>query len=149
MEPHRVRPAALVDLRPGAAVSDDRPQHARKTRTHRSRGLHGSGRLVVAHWRGLETPALAVLLLNISQLRLRVPRGVPSKIMTRLGRQMQRARRARQLPAGGAIGRGGMGEVWRATHRMLARPARHQLIKPEDPTPDRGRRPPRPAALPA
>ena len=29
------------------------------------------------------------------------------------------------------IGRGGMGEVWQATHRVLARPAAIKLVKPE------------------
>ena len=29
------------------------------------------------------------------------------------------------------IGRGGMGEVWQATHRFLARPAAIKLIKPD------------------
>ena len=29
------------------------------------------------------------------------------------------------------IGKGGMGEVWRAEHRMLARPAAAKLIRPE------------------
>ena len=32
---------------------------------------------------------------------------------------------------GDLIGPGGMGEVWQATHRFLARPAAIKLIKPE------------------
>ena len=32
---------------------------------------------------------------------------------------------------GDMIGKGGMGEVWQATHRFLARPAAIKLIKPE------------------
>jgi len=33
--------------------------------------------------------------------------------------------------AGDRIGSGGMGEVWKATHRLLVRPAAIKLIKPE------------------
>ena len=44
---------------------------------------------------------------------------------------MQRARELGSYRLVELIGRGGMGEVWRATHRMLARPAAIKLIKPE------------------
>jgi eukaryotic-like serine/threonine-protein kinase len=51
--------------------------------------------------------------------------------MVHLGRHVQRARELGSYRLVGLIGRGGMGEVWRATHRMLARPAAIKLIKPE------------------
>ena len=51
-----------------------------------------------------------------------------------LGRLREDVSRAQQMGAYHMIellGRGGMGEVWRATHRMLARPAAIKLIRPE------------------
>ncbi len=41
------------------------------------------------------------------------------------------AKRLGQYRLAERIGRGGMGEVWRAEHRLLARPAAIKLIKPE------------------
>jgi serine/threonine-protein kinase len=60
---------------------------------------------------------------------------IPSKIMVKMGQQVQRARELGSYRLVELIGRGGMGEVWRATHRMLARPAAIKLIKPEILTP--------------
>ena len=54
-----------------------------------------------------------------------------SSVMTRLGQQVSKAREMGSYHVGELIGRGGMGEVYRATHRMLARPAAIKLIRPE------------------
>ena len=88
--------------------------------------------LVVAHLRGLETPSIALILWNyLPNYVCALIAVIPSKIMIRLGRHVQRARELGSYRLVELIGRGGMGEVWRATHRMLARPAAIKLIKPE------------------
>ena len=48
-----------------------------------------------------------------------------------LGQQVAKAREMGSYQLGELLGRGGMGEVYRATHRMLARPAAIKLIRPE------------------
>jgi hypothetical protein len=88
--------------------------------------------LVVAHLRGLETPSSALILWNyLPNYVCALIAVIPPKIMTRLGHHVQRARELGSYRLVELIGRGGMGEVWRATHRMLARPAAIKLIKPE------------------
>ncbi len=88
--------------------------------------------IVVAHLRGLDTPSFAVILWNyLPNYVCALIAVIPSKIMVRLGRHVQRARELGSYRLVELIGRGGMGEVWRATHRMLARPAAIKLIKPE------------------
>ncbi|MBA3496231.1 MAG: serine/threonine protein kinase [Gemmatimonadales bacterium] len=56
---------------------------------------------------------------------------VISGVVTRLGQQVTRAREMGSYRLGDLIGRGGMGEVYLAHHRMLARPAAIKLIRPE------------------
>jgi serine/threonine-protein kinase len=56
---------------------------------------------------------------------------VISVVLTRLGQQVYRARELGSYKLGELLGRGGMGEVYKATHRMLARPAAIKLIRPE------------------
>jgi eukaryotic-like serine/threonine-protein kinase len=56
---------------------------------------------------------------------------VISHIVTTLGQQVAKAREMGSYQLGELLGRGGMGEVYRATHRMLARPAAIKLIRPE------------------
>jgi len=53
---------------------------------------------------------------------------VPSRVLYGLSRSVQRAEEMGSYRLLSLIGRGGMGEVWRAKHRMLARPAAVKLI---------------------
>ena len=56
---------------------------------------------------------------------------VPSFIIRKLAADVQRAREMGSYELVERLDRGGMGEVWRARHRMLARPAAIKLIRPE------------------
>ncbi|HEX3234367.1 MAG TPA: serine/threonine-protein kinase [Gemmatimonadales bacterium] len=88
--------------------------------------------ILIAHWRGLTVPSLTIIVWNyLPNYVCALIAVIPSKIMVHLGRQVRRARELGSYRLVELIGRGGMGEVWRATHRMLARPAAIKLIKPE------------------
>lgn len=56
---------------------------------------------------------------------------VISQVVTRLGQQVARERELGSYRLGELLGQGGMGEVYRAEHRMLARPAAIKLIRPQ------------------
>jgi tRNA A-37 threonylcarbamoyl transferase component Bud32 len=56
---------------------------------------------------------------------------VISHVVTSLGQQVAKEREMGSYQLGELLGRGGMGEVYKATHRMLARPAAIKLIRPE------------------
>src|SRR5688500_5556840 len=56
---------------------------------------------------------------------------VIARVVTRLGQHITKAREMGSYHLGELLGRGGMGEVYRATHRMLARPAAIKLIRPD------------------
>jgi serine/threonine-protein kinase len=56
---------------------------------------------------------------------------VISRVVTRLGKQVTKAREMGSYQLGELIKRGGMGEIYKATHRMLARPAAIKLIRAE------------------
>ena len=88
--------------------------------------------ILVAHLRGLDTPTLSMIVWNyLPNYVCALVAVIPSKIMVRIGHHVQRARELGSYRLVHLIGRGGMGEVWHATHRMLARPAAIKLIKPE------------------
>jgi serine/threonine-protein kinase len=55
-----------------------------------------------------------------------------ARIVYGLGRDIAAARELGSYRLEDRIGAGGMGEVWRARHRMLARPAAIKLIRPSD-----------------
>jgi serine/threonine-protein kinase len=82
--------------------------------------------------RGVDAPGMeAVLILAVPNYLCAALAPVISHIITRLGREVRKAREMGSYVLGDMIGRGGMGEVWQATHRLLARPAAIKLIKPE------------------
>jgi serine/threonine-protein kinase len=56
---------------------------------------------------------------------------LPVKIIHNLGQQVRRARELGSYRLEEPLGKGGMGEVFRATHQMLARPAAVKLIRSE------------------
>jgi serine/threonine-protein kinase len=56
---------------------------------------------------------------------------IPVKIIHKLGQQVRRARELGSYRLEEPLGKGGMGEVFRATHQMLARPAAVKLIRSE------------------
>ena len=87
----------------------------------------------IARARGLwnfESPTDALLMHYPDYLLLGVAI-VISHVVTGLGQQVAKAREMGSYQLGELLGRGGMGEVYYATHRMLARPAAIKLIRPE------------------
>ena len=55
---------------------------------------------------------------------------VGARVVHNLGTEVKRARELGSYRLEEKLGEGGMGEVWRARHRMLARPAAIKLIRP-------------------
>jgi len=56
---------------------------------------------------------------------------VPAKVLHRIGRRLKEAQDLGSYQLVEKLGHGGMGEVWRAEHRLLARDAAIKLVRPE------------------
>jgi eukaryotic-like serine/threonine-protein kinase len=100
--------------------------------------------MLVARARGMWDfgPTINIFVMHYPDYLLVGVAVVISAVVTRLGQQVARAREMGSYQLGELLGRGGMGEVYKATHRMLARPAAIKLIRPEiasGRTGDRGR----------
>ena len=72
-----------------------------------------------------------VLLMHYPDYLLLAVAVVISGVVMRLGQQVVKAREMGSYKLNELLGKGGMGEVYKATHRMLARPAAIKLIKPD------------------
>ena len=89
--------------------------------------------MLIAKARGMWDfgPNYNVLVMHYPDYMMVAIAAVVAHVLTGLGEQVARAREMGSYQLGELIGRGGMGEVYRATHRMLARPAAIKLIRPE------------------
>jgi hypothetical protein len=88
--------------------------------------------MLVARARGIDLgPVSNALVMHYPDFLLVGVAVVISMVVTRLGQQVSRAREMGSYQLGELLGTGGMGQVYRATHRMLARPAAIKLIRPE------------------
>ena len=89
--------------------------------------------MLIARARGMWNfgPASNVLLMHYPDYMMVGVSVVISHVVTGLGQQVARAREMGSYRLGELLGRGGMGEVYHAYHRMLARPAAIKLIRPE------------------
>ena len=89
--------------------------------------------MLVARARGVWDfgPVTNVLVMHYPDYMLVGVAVLISHVVTSLGREVAKAREMGSYQLGDLIGRGGMGEVYKATHRMLARPAAIKLIRPE------------------
>jgi serine/threonine-protein kinase len=89
--------------------------------------------MLIARARGVWDfgPGSRVLLMHYPDYILVGAAVVIARVVTKLGQQVTKAREMGSYQLGELLGRGGMGEVYKATHRMLARPAAIKLIRPE------------------
>jgi serine/threonine-protein kinase len=76
-------------------------------------------------------PPIGALLMHYPDYLLAGVAVLISHVVTTLGQQVRKAREMGSYKLGELLGRGGMGEVYKAEHRMLARPAAIKLIRPE------------------
>ncbi len=86
----------------------------------------------IAHLRGVPTPSLArTLVLFMPNYACAVVAMVPSYVVHRIGSHLSQVRDMGAYHLIELLGRGGMGEVWRAHHRLLARGAAIKIVRPE------------------
>jgi hypothetical protein len=86
----------------------------------------------LAHLRGVPVPSIVdTFVLFMPNYAVAAVAVVPSRVLQRLGRRLRHVQDMGSYHLVELLGRGGMGEVWRAEHRLLARTAAIKLIRPE------------------
>src|SRR5581483_9241292 len=76
-------------------------------------------------------PMRFVLQVIVPYLLVVIVAYIGARIIYSLGTDLKRAQELGSYRLVERLGAGGMGEVWRARHRLLARPAAIKLIRPE------------------
>lgn len=85
-----------------------------------------------SHLRGASVPSpLDTFVLFMPNYACAVVAVLPSWALRQIGRTLKQAQDMGSYQLEELLGRGGMGEVWRATHRLLARNAAVKLVRPE------------------
>lgn len=86
----------------------------------------------MAHLRGATVPGpVDTMVLFMPNYACAAVAVLPSRVLQRLGHSLRQAQEMGNYHLDELLGRGGMGEVWRASHRLLARTAAIKLIRPE------------------
>jgi eukaryotic-like serine/threonine-protein kinase len=86
----------------------------------------------LAHLRGASVPGVAdTMVLFMANYACAAIAVLPSHVLQRIGRTLRQAQDMGSYHLDELLGRGGMGEVWRASHRLLARSAAVKLVRPE------------------
>jgi serine/threonine-protein kinase len=86
----------------------------------------------IGHLRGMPAPSvLNTFVLFAPNYACAVVATIPSRVLQRIGRRLRQAQEMGSYHLEEILGRGGMGEVWRARHRLLARSAAIKLVRPE------------------
>jgi serine/threonine-protein kinase len=89
------------------------------------------GRLLVQAAGWVQLPEASLYFLVIFMSSTAAMGIIVARVVYRLGCTISAAREMGSYTLQENLGAGGMGEVWRASHRMLARPAAVKFIKPE------------------
>jgi serine/threonine-protein kinase len=86
----------------------------------------------LAHLRGIEAPSVVdTFVLFMPNYACAIAATLPPRLLHHLARVLRQSQDMGSYHLVELLGRGGMGEVWRAKHQLLAREAAIKLVRPE------------------